>query len=115
MKSDKSFREFFRSSSSFSVLITVLLIGILLIVVSTFGNGSVEKSEEDILSEICASVEGAGRCRAVITYTEGKDEIFAVAVLCEGADSVFVRERLDKLITSLYGIGSNRIAILKIE
>ena len=43
------------------------------------------------------------------------DEVFSVAVICEGADDVSVRARLTELITSLYGIGANRVSIVKLE
>ena len=115
MRSDKSFREFLRSGSSFAVIITVLLLGVFLIIFSSFTQGSEEKSEEEELAQICSSIEGVGRCRTVITYEEKNKEVFAVAVLCEGADSIYVRERVTKLVTSLYGVGANRVAVLKIN
>ena len=78
------------------------------------GENETKESPEEELTEICSSLSGVGRCRAVICYGEG-GSVSAVAVLCEGADSVFVRERITELITSLYGIGANRIAVLKID
>ena len=115
MRSDKSFTEYLRSRPTLILAIAVAIIGVLLMIASSLSPSVKAKDEEESLSELCSSVEGVGRCRAVITYTEGEGEVFAVAILCEGADSVFVRERVDRLITSLYGIGSNRVAILKIE
>ena len=115
LRSDKSFAEYLRSRPSFAVIIAVALLGLLLIIASSVTPSVEDKSEEESLSEICSSIEGVGRCRTVITYAEEDGEVFAVAVLCEGADSVFVKERVYKLITSLYGIGSNRVAVLKIE
>lgn len=114
MKSDKSFREYLKSGSSFAVITVALVLGALLLVLSSINFSPEQKSKEEELSEICSSLEGVGRCRAVITYGED-EEVFAVAVLCEGADSVYVRERVNRLITSLYGIGSNRVAVLKID
>lgn len=115
MKSDKSFKDFLKTGSSLTVFLAVLLIGVLLIVMSAFGTGADARNEEEELAEICSSIEGVGRCRTVITYTEDDKEVFAVAVLCEGAENVYVRERINKLVTSLYGIGSNRVSVLKIN
>ena len=39
-------------------------------------------------------------------------EVYAVAVLCDGADSVKVRERIVDFMRSLYGIGANRVSVL---
>ena len=50
----------------------------------------------------------------MINYNEDGD-VFGVIILCEGAESVTVRERLSDLLSSLYGIGANRISILKIR
>ena len=47
----------------------------------------------------------------MVTYKNG--EVYAVAVICRGADNPKVRERLTELITSMYGIGANRISIQK--
>ena len=43
------------------------------------------------------------------------DDICAVAVACEGGDIVEVRSRVCELISSLYGIGYNRITVLKLS
>ena len=45
----------------------------------------------------------------MISYREG--EVFAVAILCEGAESPKVRQKLTELVCSIYGIGSNRVTI----
>ena len=115
MKSDRSFKEFLHSGHSFFTAISVLVVGVLFIIISSFSGGQSVATEEERLAEICSSVDGVGRCRAVITYGEDEEAVFAVAVLCEGADSVYVRERINRLISSLYGIGTNRIAVLKID
>ena len=50
----------------------------------------------------------------MITYS-GDGEVYAVAVLCDGAESALVRERLTSLVCSLFGVGANRVEILKIK
>lgn len=98
----------------------LLLFAVALIFLSSLfseGAGGAESdSLEQALIEMCASVEGVGECEVMITYRgDDKNEIYAVAILCEGADSVNVRADLTELVGSLFGIGANRIAILKIE
>ena len=118
MRSDKSFRDFIKSGTLVRVL-PVVIIGVLLLVVG-IGSGREEdapaetaevKSEAEELSELCSAVNGVGRCRTMITYSDG-GQVYAVAVLCDGAESALVRARVVDLVCSLYGIGSNRIAIL---
>lgn len=117
MKSDRSFRDFL-AGSKLSAFLPLLLLGVaLLLLPSIFGNREEavkrEATGEERLWELCAAVEGVGECRVMVTY-EG-ESVYAVAVLCEGAESVAVRERVVELIGSLYGIGSNRIAVIELE
>ena len=41
--------------------------------------------------------------------------VVAALVLCEGADSLAVRQRVVSMISSLYGIGTHRIEVVKIS
>ena len=68
---------------------------------------------DERVAEICSMTEGVGDCRVMITYTDSGD-VFGVAILCEGAESAQVRDRLTSLICSVFGIGSHRVEILKI-
>ena len=49
----------------------------------------------------------------MITYRG--EEVYAVAVVCEGADSTAVRSDITELLTSIYGIGANRVEILPLK
>lgn len=114
-RSDKSFFDYARKNKR--VLLILLLAVALLVVLCIIPSG--EKSEEEIdeetrLSSVVAEVSGVGRCEVMINYNED-GEVFGVIILCEGAESVTVRERLSDLLSSLYGIGANRISILKIR
>ena len=114
MKSDKGFVEFFRSIMTPKIAITVAL-GLLLLILAGLPVWQTEPSEGmSELAEICSSVGGVGRCK-VMTTCDTEGEVVAVAVLCDGAESAEVRAKLSKLISSLYGIGYNRISILKIS
>jgi len=118
LKSDRSFTDFIRGGK-LSALLPLLIIGVLLLLIPSLYNGggsgeSGAPTGEERLYEMCSLVEGVGECKVMITYSEGGDEVYAVAVLCEGAESAAVRARLVELIGSLYGIGSNRIAVLEL-
>jgi hypothetical protein len=118
LRSDRSFFAFL-SGGGARRLVPILLVGLLLFGAAglIFGEGESEAvvlGEEDRLCSAIEAVSGVGRCR--VMTTEGKDgEISAVVVLCDGAESAAVRDRLTELISSLYGIRSSRIAILKLE
>ena len=120
LKSDKSFFAFLSKGGAVRLL-PLLLAGILLFLLGSgmFTQSGAEPtdtypSEEERLEAAVSAVEGVGRCR-VMTSVGQDGEIVAAVVLCDGADSPAVRLRLTELISSLYGIRSSRIAILKME
>ena len=39
-------------------------------------------------------------------------EVLGVTVVCDGGDNATVRARLTEMLSALFGIGSNRIAVL---
>ena len=102
----------------------VLFVGVFLLAVFLifYDGKETEKNEstdEERLVTLISSVEGVGECRVTVVYKESQTqndtrEVFAVAVVCEGGDSVNVRARITELITTIYGIGANRISVLKI-
>ena len=71
--------------------------------------------QEERLAEICSGIAGVGDCTVILYYApEGADErIESVIVVCEGADSADVRLRLTEMLSSFFGIGTNRIKIEK--
>ena len=115
-RSDKSFSDYLRKNKKGVLLL--LLPALFLVILCLIPEKSAEEvkytDEESRLSAVVAEVEGVGRCEVMINYTDGGD-VFGVIILCEGADSVQVRERLTDLLSSLYDIGANRISILKIR
>jgi len=90
-------------------------LGLLLILLSGFATEEKAdaSSEEERVAEMCSLIDGVGECRVMMTYKNGRDEgeVYAVLVLCEGGESVFVREKITSLFCSLYGIGSHRVEI----
>ena len=114
--SEGSFADYLRSGG-YKKAAVILLVGLLLLVLSLSG-AFMEKSEaekptdEEMLTELCSSVDGVGRCRVTVVYTSEGD-VFAVAVVCDGADNTNVKAQLTDMLTTLLGIGSNRVSILK--
>jgi hypothetical protein len=94
------------------LLLPILALSLLLMV----GAGGKDEAPTDLderTAQLCSQVSGVGECRVMITYRD--DEVFAVAVLCDGADNIEVRKNLTSLISSLYGIGAHRVEILSLE
>lgn len=115
MKSDNSFKDFLLSGRGIISVVIMLVVGVLLITAGEWdGDKTASVGEEGRLSELCSATEGVGECRVMITYTDS-GEVFAVAVLCEGAGSSEVERDVKELVGSLYGIGANRISVLKLE
>ena len=117
MKSEGSFLAFLKKGKTAVRAAVILAAGIILILLGGFfgkSEGEDAPSAEEELAEICTMTEGVGRARVVMTYGE-EGEVYAVAVLCDGAENPAVRARIVKLVGSLYGIGANRISVLKIN
>ena len=115
-KLDSSFREFL-SGRGLQVG-GILIIGIVLILLGGIGGDkATEKTQdtEDRAAEMCSLMDGVGECRVMMTYYPEEERVYAVLVLCEGADSVVVREKITSLFCSLYGIGSHRVEIQKLN
>lgn len=108
MRSD--IKDFLRSGKWNSVILLLFAVCILLITLGGTRDSEKTSTEaDDELSEVCSMMEGVGECRVMMTYKDG--EVFAVAVICEGADDPKTEMRIVELITSLYGIGSNRVSV----
>ncbi len=113
MKSGRDFLEFLKKMRSGWILVTLALLGVLFLLVSGYLESEVsEKPPDDELTALCLQIDGVGKCEMLIN--RGEDgKVTAVAVVCEGAERLSVREKLYKLISSFYGVGYNRISILK--
>lgn len=109
-----SIKSFLKSHRSLLGVAVIFAASLLLIIFpgAEGEKGGAPESEAATLSALCSSVLGVGECEAMISYSPS-GEVAAVAVICEGADTPAVRAALTDMISSLYGIGSNRISILK--
>ena len=65
---------------------------------------------------MCSLIDGVGECRVMITYyPDDESRVYAVLVLCDGAESVYVREKITSTLCSLYGIGAHRVKICRLN
>lgn len=139
MKSENRFVEFLKGKKGMGKLLILLLVGVVLL--SLGGLSGAEKDEpvgeldtygavlEDRIAELCSSLDGVGRARAMVTFSSGEvtlyegsravgkkpPEVMAVTVLCEGAERGDVAARLTDMLASLFGIGTNRVKIMKLS
>lgn len=141
MKSENGFFDFlsgFKNKKGSWRLLVILLVGVALL---AFGGLSSEVTSEGgeldeygaaleaRIAELCSSLEGVGRSRAMITFSSGErtlyegsravgtrpPEVMAVTVLCEGADDERVVARLTEMLASMLGVGTNRVKIMKLS
>ncbi len=139
---DKRFLEYVKANKKILIIFALVILGLIFIAASGTGNsGGEEKATaqlsldeyrerlEEELASLCSEVDGVGRCRVFITFDKGAQSTYkgtalietkpphvsGVTVVCRGGDSDRVKSELSKMITALFGIGSNRVAILKLN
>ena len=129
----------FANRRAIVVLLALVAVGVLLLCIPSgstadTGGSSEELTEyklrlEEELAEICASVSGVGRCRIMITFERGAEKVYkgsqlvesspprgsGVTVVCDGGNSQTVKGTLTEMISALFGIGKNRIAVLELK
>jgi stage III sporulation protein AG len=118
---------------------------LIILVLSLFGGQGSEKNEnqspeamtleeykadlEEKIAALCSSVSGVGKCKVFITFSKGEEKIYkggvvietkppavlGVSVICRGAESEQVRYEITRMISALFNIGTNRIAVLKLN
>ncbi len=120
----------------------LFIIGVVLILISSVGDGGSAEADgtelslteykerlESEIADLCSDVDGVGKCRVFITFERGAQssykgstlietkppKILGITVVCRGADSDAVRRDITDMLTSLFDIGSNRIAVLKLN
>ena len=104
-------------------ILLLALVGVLIITlgfVSTSSDKSCSMTDEERLCALCADIEGVGRCRVFVSYapsgySSAQGRVEGVAIVCDGGDRASVRSEIIELISSLYGIGSNRISVSKMK
>lgn len=139
---DKGFVGYIKENKRLWRVILPLALGIILILISSAISksegespgsentlGEYKEGLEREIADLCSDIEGVGRCRVFITFERGEQSIYkgssvietkppkilGVSVICQGADNQTVRARIVEMITSLFGIGANRVAVLKLN
>ena len=121
---DKRFFKYIKDRKDLFKIGVVLSLGLILVFLGTRNNEAVSTSSssdmEERVTEACSNVAGVGKCEVFIYYSsqdsKAKDnEVESVLVICEGADSVEIRLRLTEILSSVFGIGTNRIRIEKMR
>ena len=136
-----NFFTFIKENKNFRRAAIMIALGIILIFISSSfaksedkGSGEITLDEykdrlEEEIASICSDVDGVGKCRVFITLERGEQNVYkgtsvietkppkvlGVTVICRGANSDTVRAELTDMLTALFDIGSNRVAILKLN
>ena len=112
--SENHFLAFLKKNKWAFLLLLLVLFGALLIILSNnMGDTTTDGSDEGRIATLISGIDGAGRVEVVINKKEG--EVISCAVVCSGGDSERVVSEVKALISSLYGIGYNRISVLKLS
>lgn len=136
-----SVKEYVIKNKRSIIIFALLLCGIFMLIFSSStatespqneqieGLDEYKKRLEAELADICSSVSGVGRCRVTVTFERGEEKIYkgsslietrppkvmGVTVVCKGADSDLVKAEIVGMMSALFDIGANRIAILKLN
>ncbi len=110
----------FFKSDGVKKLLLLLSIGLLLLAALSFfgAEGSAQNkgegaSADEALAEMCSAISGAGECRVMMSYKDSdRTVVSAVAVIYTGGGGLETERDIKELIASLYGIGTNRIAVI---
>lgn len=109
MERKKSALSSFLSSPAGAAALAALAVGVVLIFFS--GRSAESARPEQSFSSLAASVAGVGECRVYLYPETG--EVRSVAIVCEGADDDRVRTDLVRLAAATFGIGTNRVTVLR--
>lgn len=81
--------------------------------------------EEEKLAELICHLEGVEKCYISIHFSRGEESVreggvtvsfspprvSSVVVLYEGRKTVYLKEKIVDMVTTLYDIGSNRVSV----
>lgn len=120
---DKRIIGYFKGKKELALVIIALAVGIILIFLGTREEATVQTSApglEERIADACSDIEGVGECTVYVYYSDADSrsegqKVESVLVICEGADSDGVRLRLTRMLSSFFGIGTNRVRIEKMQ
>lgn len=93
------------------ILAALLFCVALCLMLGTQGEGA--SSEESRISRVLSAIEGAGTVEVAVYYEDSLP--CGAVVVAEGAGDVGVQLRLVSAVTTLLGIGQDRVAIYERE
>ena len=135
-------KEFIKGEKQVKLILIAGGIIILLIALSGLGGGSkeaasattgyelseYEKKLEERLVDILSGIEGAGKIDVMVTldtaeeneYGKTKDMLLSVKapcvrgviVVCDGGNSVIVKEKITKAVSGVFGISTTRVSVI---
>ena len=111
--SENTFLSFIKKNKGALIFILIILLGVLLLCLSGSDSAPIHSDEEERIAALCSAIDGVGECSVLLNIKEGK--VISAAVLCAGANSPAVEANIKKLISSLYGIGYNKVTVLKLS
>ena len=122
------------------LMIIALGLGIIILLFSLGGNSSentkksrtLEEYKRELeaeLSELCESIDGAGKCMVSVSFSSGESleyhgsdisgstppKVLGVTVICEGGNNSRVKADICDCMMSLFDIGSNRVCVLPMK
>ena len=113
---DKRFFKYVSDRKNAVLVAVALALGLILIFIG--GGEGAETVDSDVerkIAALCSSIDGVGECEVLLYYSEDDtrdgERVESIIVICDGADSVEVRSRLVSMLSSFFGIGSNRIRV----
>lgn len=120
---DKRIIGYFKGKKELTLIIVAFALGLILIFLGSKDDVAVETFApglEERIADACSGIEGVGKCDVYVYYSEvdsrsGAEKVESVLVVCEGADSDDVRLRLTRMLSSFFGIGTNRVQIEKMQ
>ena len=139
MKKTTDVINFLRRDKKRLAALIAVLVGVVLILFSFSGVNDSSDSDDTLeeykkeleheLTELCSDIDGVGKCKIYVSFAEGEKteykgsnvivrippKVQGVTVICEGGDSIRVKQELSECITALFDIGANRICVLKME
>ena len=118
---DKRIIGYFKGKKEIALVVIALALGLIMIFLGTREDDAVRTSApglEERIAAACSDIEGVGECDVYVYYSEAGSQgqkVESVLVVCEGADSDGVRLRLTRMLSSFFGIGTNRVQIEKMQ